>query len=247
MKKEFIESILENLRYLGFGEAIFNEQLEQEMGKGNKEFQLITEAQFDEWNRVNATLHFRRAENDQKYYFVRYDASLEYHDYPKYNKRQTFYITKGSGVSFRESFNLLQGRSVYKNLTNLDEAKYHAWIQLDFTQRTPDNTNYKVRQFREQHGYNLEKILLKYPIQELNDENLKMNLILSLKKGNLHPVTFVKRHKKENMYIAAAPESKTLTIWTIENRAALKHLIGKEQPRDDLTLSALTRSSRNGG
>ncbi|MBN9379866.1 MAG: hypothetical protein J0H74_03820 [Chitinophagaceae bacterium] len=227
MKKEFIESIQENLRYLGFGEARFNEELEEEMERGAKEFQLTTEAHFDDDSKVEATLHFRRAENDEKYFFIRYDASLTYPDDPGYRLQQTFYIHKGSGVTFKESFNLLEGRSVYKNLTNLDEEKYSAWIQLDFTQRTPDCQNYKVRQFRDQYGYNLERVLMSYPIQELTDEALKENLIRSLKKGNLHGVTFVKDTKKEKMFIAACPEFKTITICSQAVRHSRLHLLHK--------------------
>ena len=230
MKTEFIESIQENLRYLGFGEARFNEELEQEMERGMKEFQLTAEAHFDEDSKVEATLHFRRAENDQKYFFIRYDASLTYLDDLEYRLQQTFYIHKGSGVTFKESFNLLEGRAVYKTLTNLDEEKYNAWIQLDFTERTSGNQNYKTRQYRDQHGYNLEKVLMSYPIKELEDEDLKANLIRSLCKGNLHPVTFVKGNKTERMYITACPEFKTITICSQAvrlNRLHLPHKVKK--------------------
>jgi len=224
MKREFIAFLQENLRYLGFGEASpFNEQLEQEMEKGQKEFQLVTEAHFDDSSKLEATLHFRRAENDQKYFFTRYDAALLYIDNPEYNRKQTFYINNGSGVTFKESFNLLQGRAVYKNLVNADEVKYHAWIQLEFEERMPNN-NYKVRQFREGHGYDLGKVLSSYPIKELEDEALKTNLILSLQKGNLHPVTFVKERKKEKLYIAACPQFKTIKICST---SLLKHYEGK--------------------
>jgi hypothetical protein len=215
MKKEFIESLQENLRYLGFGEtAMMQEQLAEEMEKGNDEFQLTTEAHFDEWSKVEATLYFRKAKNDQKFFFIKYDASLMYLEHSEYNRQQTFYLSYGSGVTFKEAFNLLQGRAVYKRLTNADEEKYHAWIQLDFAARTPNN-NYKVRQFRDQYGYDLEKTLNGYPIKELEVEELKMNLIRSLHKGNLHPVTFVKDRKNEKMCITACPQFKTISIYTV--------------------------------
>jgi len=220
MNKEHILFLQENLRSLGFGESMTsNEILEQEMEKGHKEFQLVTTSDFDEWSRMEATLSFRRAENDSKYFFTRYYASLLYHENPDFNRSQTFYISSGSGVSFKESFNLLQGRAVNKNLTNLDGEKYNAWIQLDFNERTA-NHNYKVRQFRAQHGYDLEKILHNYPIRELAPEELKLNLIASLKRGNLHPVTFVKKDKPEKMYIAACPQYKTITILSQAVRVA---------------------------
>ncbi|MBN8852772.1 MAG: hypothetical protein BGO55_03365 [Sphingobacteriales bacterium 50-39] len=212
MKKDFIAFLQENLRYLGFGEsASGTEKLEQEMEKGQKEFQLTTEAHFDEWSKMEATLYFRKSENDQKYFFIRYDASLQYPDNSEHNKLQTFYIHNGAGVTFKEAYNLLEGRAVYKHLTDSDEMKYHAWIQLNFMEIMPNN-NYKIRQFREGHGYDLERVLYDYPIKELEDDDLRANLIRSLQKGNLHLVTFAKERKKEKMYIAACPQSKTIVI-----------------------------------
>src|SRR5882672_1512693 len=145
---------------------------------------------------------------------------------------QTFYIFKGTGITLKEAFNLLQGRAVNKNLTNLDGEKYNAWIQLDFGTRTSGN-NYRVRQFRAQYGYDLEKILYTYPIRELQEDELKANLIRSLKKGNIHPVTFAKTNKIEKMYIEACPQFKTISIYSLAVRAAhqlnsQKDLRGKE-------------------
>jgi hypothetical protein len=220
MKKDNLTFLQENLRYLGFGEALpLNDQLDQKVEAGEKEFQLTTEVHFDEWSRIEATLYFRKADQLDMYFFNKYIAYLSYHDRPDHNKEQTFYINKGSGVSLKEAFNLLQGRAVNKNLTNFDGEKYNAWIQLDFGARTSNN-NYKVRQFRSQYGYDLEKVLYSYPIRELQEEELKANLIRSLKKGNVHPVTFAKTNKIEKMYIEACPQFKTISIYSLAVRAA---------------------------
>jgi len=231
MKQNFLLLLEENLRYLGFGEASsFHEQLEQEIEKGNKEFQLSTETHFDELSVVEATLYFRQAENDRKYFFVRFDASLVYHDFPEYNVKQTFYINNGSGVTYKEAYNLLQGRAVYKTLTNLDEEKYTAWIQLEIHEKLPTG-NYRVRQFRASYGYDLEKVLHTYPIRELEDEALRANLIYSLQKGNLHPVTFAKKEKTEKVYIAASPQFKTIVICTETVRRAQMSHFRKDSPK----------------
>jgi len=189
-----------------------SELLELEMQKGIKEFQLKTAACFDEWSNIQATLYFRKADNYDMYYFNKYDALLIYDSDPKRNRAQTFYISKGKGVTLKEAFNLLQGRAVYKNLVDPEGVEYNAWIQLSFSERTPNNTNYKVRHFGDRYGYDLEKALSNYPIRELEDEHLKQNLLYSLKKGNIHPVTFTKSNKIEKMYIEACPEFKMITI-----------------------------------
>jgi len=213
----------EKLRYLGFGETVaFSDRMEIEIQKGMTAFQLETATCFDEWSTVHATLYFRKSDNFDLYFFTKYDVLLIYDTDATSSKRQTFYIKNGNGVTFKEAFNLLQGRAVYTTLWNADDVKCSAWIQLSFCERTRDNTNYKVRQFGENYGYDLEKVLSTYPIRELQDEKLKMNLICSLKKGNVHPVTFVKANKMEKMFVEACPASKGLKIFSEAARAAQK-------------------------
>lgn len=214
MKKDNLSFLQENLKYLGFGEIPpFNDQLAGEIGKDQREFQLTTEVHFDEWSRLEATLYFRKAGQQDMYYLTKYTAELSYSDTPDLNRMQTFHIFKGAGVTLKEAFNLLQGRAVYKDLTSDDGEKYYAWLQLDFKVRTAMN-NYKTRQFRQSYGYDLEKVLVNYPIRELRDEELRANLIRSLKKGNIHPVTLDKVNKVEKMYIEACPQFKTIILHT---------------------------------
>ncbi|MHA4875680.1 hypothetical protein, partial [Enterococcus faecium] len=64
---------------------------------------------------------------------------------------QTFYIHKGKGVTAKEAYNLLEGRSVYKELTNKAGVAYKDWIQLDFTKKDKHG-NHEVKQFHENYG-----------------------------------------------------------------------------------------------
>jgi hypothetical protein len=233
MTNNNLSLLQENLRYLGFGETLsFNDQLEQEVGKGQKEIHLTTEAYFDGWSKLEATLYFRKSDQQDMYFLTKYTAKLCYIENPELNKTQTFYIFKGAGVTLKEAFNLLQGRSVNKDLIDSDGEKYNAWIQLDFSSKTLMN-NYKIRQFRVQYGYDLEKILSAYPIKELGTEALKLNFIRSLKKGNIHPVTFAKANKTEKKYIEACPQFKTIGIYSLALRAAQKAGILKDLREND--------------
>jgi len=213
----------EKLRYFGFGEGIAsNDRLETEIQTGGAAFQLETAACFDEWSTIKATLFFRKSDKFDLYFFTKYDVLLMYDTDPAAARGQTFHIKNGCGVTFKESFNLLQGRAVYTSLWSSDDLKYSAWIQLSFSERTRDNTNYRVRQFGENYGYDLEKVLGTYPIRELQDEKLKMNLLYSLRKGNVHPVTFVKSNKMEKMFVEACPATKGLKIYSEAIRAVQK-------------------------
>ncbi|HMH23826.1 MAG TPA: hypothetical protein VK563_18700 [Puia sp.] len=228
MNTENLEFLQESLKYLGFGEKLLlNQQLEELIAKQPKDFVLETEAFYDEETRLETTLHFRRSEQLDMYFFNRYEAKLCFGGDPARDRGHTFYINKGSGVTLREAYNLLQGRAVNKDLTDSEGQKYNAWIQLNLDERDGNN-NYKMKQFRLQYGYNLEKTLEKYPIRELKNEILKTSLIKSLKKGNLHTVSFEKPNKIEKMLIEANPQYKTINIYSFGNRSG-----GKASPKQD--------------
>jgi hypothetical protein len=63
-------------------------------------------------------------------------------------------------------------------------------VKLDFDNKK-ESGNYRVHSFHENFGYNLEKIIEKYPLAELKNESVKEALLQSLRKGNLQEVTWV--------------------------------------------------------
>jgi hypothetical protein len=222
MNNENLEFLHDNLKYLGFGDnTLLNQQLEEQILKESKEIELYTEAYFDDFCRLEAKLYFRRSDQKEMYFFNKYEALLRYPDDPDKNRSQTFYINKGMGVTFKEAFNLLQGRAVNKDLVNIEGEKYNAWVQLNFEEKDL-HSNYKVKQYRAQYRYELEKVLENYPIRELQNEETKAVLIRSLRRGNLQLVTFVKVSKTEKMFIEANPMFKTINIFPLAIRAARK-------------------------
>lgn len=213
MNHENLTFLLESLKYMGFGDRPeLNEQLEHSIGQALPEFNLETEHFFDETCKLETVLYFRRGNRSDMYFFNRYIARLYYPFDQDRNREQTFYISKGRGVTFKEAFNLLQGRAVYKRLINLDGEAYFAWVQLNFDEKDA-RQNYKTKQFYPQYGYDLEKLLERYPIRELLLPQLRESLIRSLKRGNRHTVTFTKTNKVEKMLIEACPQFKTITIY----------------------------------
>jgi hypothetical protein len=155
------------------------------------------------------------------YFINKYTVRLNSEKNPDCDRIHTFYIHKGSGVTLREAFNLLQGRSVNKDLTNMDGQKYTAWMQLNLREKDEFN-NFLVNKFRERYGYNLEKALEKYPIRELRNEEQRVSLIKQLKKGNQCLATFEKRAKTEKMFIEANPRLKTINIYPIRSKHSLE-------------------------
>ena len=220
--KENLEYLNTRLKYLGFGEnTTLNMILEQEMRREEPTFDLYTEAFFDEETKLEARLNFGRGKTTDWYFFNKYVALLRYPDNPDKEKQQTFHIDKGRyGVTFKEAFNLLQGRCVYKKFVRKhdEEEKYMSWIRLDFADKTLSG-NHKIKYLYDR--YSLEKSLDAYEIRELDSEVLKERIIRSLQRGNLHPVTVSLQSKRlARKYIYANPEANTIVILTPATGAA---------------------------
>jgi phosphoglycerate-specific signal transduction histidine kinase len=102
------------------------------------------------------------------YFFNSYQVSLaKDENSPKMN--QSFYIEKSNNITLKEAFNLMNGRAVNKDLTNKEGQLYNAWVQLDFKNADAQG-NYKLRQFHQNYGFDLEKVLSALPIKELASE-----------------------------------------------------------------------------
>ena len=109
----------------------------------------------------------------------------------------------------------------------MEGEKYKAWIRLDFGEKDLHD-NYKIKQYGLRYGYDLEKVLEKYPIRELQEEKTKAELYRSLQRGNRQSVTFDKPTKSERMYIEANPMFKTINIYPHVVKVAKK--TGSEPP-----------------
>jgi hypothetical protein len=97
-------------------------------------------------------------------------------------------------------------------------------MKLDFDKRDA-YSNYAIRQFRPDYGFDLEKVLKHYPIDELTDEITKATLLTALQRGDLYPVTFVKKRKTEKMLIEANPPFKTINIYpAVDLQKLSKHV-----------------------
>ena len=135
------------------------------MEKQNPDFALNMEKNYGTDN-VKATLHFKKSDESDMFFFNRYDLQLKKENNDEAIK-QTFYPNKN--ITLKEGYNLLDGRAVHKTLTNKEDEKYQAWLQLDFKNNTQSG-NYQLKQFHHNYGFDLEKILSKYPIKELENE-----------------------------------------------------------------------------
>jgi hypothetical protein len=209
MNQKNFDYLRDQVKFTGFGEALEND-LSEKMQKQSPEFQLYHNTKFGN-DVATATLHFKKSEQSEMYFFNKYDLTLKQEANPEMMK-QTFYINKGNNITLKEGYNLMSGRAVNKDLTNKEGQVYNAWLQMDFKE-TDKNGNYQMKQFHKNYGFDLAKELAKHPIKELTGEQDKERLMESLQKGNRQAVTFTKEGNEQQMFIEANPRFKSLNIY----------------------------------
>jgi hypothetical protein len=220
MNEQNLQYLKDNIKYLGFGEKLYPE-LEKNIQQGSPEFQLKLQTEYNK-DKVSTVLHFKKSETSDMYFFNRYNATLEKTNAQKID--HTFYLSKGNGVTTKEAYNLLNGRAVFKDLTNSEGQKYKAWIQLDLKNKD-DNGNYKIKQFHENYGYDLESAIKQFPIKELDEAGSTKTLLRSLEKGNLQSVTFETDGNTSKMFVEANPQYKTINIYDGQIKPAQKEVV----------------------
>ncbi len=223
MNQKNFEYLRDQVKYTGFGEGLEND-LKQKIQEGTSEFKLQHQTLYGK-DSVTATLNFSQSKQSDMYFFNSYQVSLQKENSTE-TMDQTFYINKGNNITLKEAYNLMEGRSVNKDLTNKEGQVYNAWVQMDFKQ-SDDNGNFKLKHYHENYGYDLEAVLSKHPIKELGNEEYKSNLMDSLKKGNLQSATFQLNGAEQKQYIEANPQFKTINIYDssmqrVDNRHAKK-------------------------
>jgi hypothetical protein len=223
MNQENFEYLQNTLRYTGFGDKL-NKELEMQLQNQPPEFTLKTDFSINK-SRMETTLHFRKSDKSEMYFFNKYDAELK-NEGKDQNRSQTFYITKGGGITSKEAFNLLEGRAVNKDFFNQDGEKYNAWVRLDFESKDK-YSNYEMNKYHNNYGYDLEKTLEKYPIKDMINEESRKILLASLRKGNLQSVIIEKDGRPEMIFIEANPQFKSINMYDCQMQPVLDKSLKK--------------------
>ena len=240
MNQKNLEYLSDQVKFTGFGEGL-EKELQEKMQKQTPEFQLTHNTKFGN-DDLMTSLHFKKSDQTEMYFFNRYDISLK-PEHSKDKMEQIFYISKGNNITLKEAYNLMNGRSVNKDLTNKEGQVYNAWMQMDFKQ-TNSNGNYKIKQFHQNYGYDLESVLAKHPIKELNNEQEKSRLMQSLQKGNKQSVTFMQNDNEQKHFIEANPQFKTITIYD-NNMKRLDTRQSKEEKQGQGESKTAKQSAKN--
>ena len=216
----------DQLKYTGFGDKL-NEELKEKMNQ-TSDFTLMHAEKYGN-DSVSAVLHFKKSEQSDFFFFNKYQLSLV-KDGNQEPLKQTFYLDKS--ITLKEGYNLLDGRAVHKTLTTKEDQKYNAWLQLDFKNLNKSG-NYEMKQYHQNYGYDLEKVLGKYPIQELNNEKFKESLIKSLQRGNLQSATFLLDGQEKKLFITPNLSFKTITAYDSNMQRLPLQSLGQKQEQKE--------------
>lgn len=253
MNTQNAEFLKKSLLNLGFGDKL-NAELDKEMAAKTPEFKLGLQHEFNQ-KTVDYTLHFKAGDSQDMYFFNKYDATINHKDDPAKNIDQTFFINKGSGITAKEAFNLMEGRAVHKQLYNLEGQKYQAWLTLDDKNLT-ENGNKKIKHYHENYGYDLEKTIAGKGIKELEDPKTKEELLYSLKKGNAQQISIGGGDGDKKYFIAANPQFKTVDLYDHQmkkikreellatDQKPARNLKQREQQKEDAPAKKQSRKSK---
>lgn len=233
MNTENLTYLKDNVKYMGFGESLSSE-LEKNIRENKADFRLQYKAEINQ-KPFEATLHFRKSDNTDMYFFNSYQAGLERKN--KETLEQTFYLNKGKGITAKEAYNLLEGRSVHKELTNKTGEAYKAWVQLDLSNKDK-NGNYEVKQYHENYGYDLKSAVSKFAVTEMDGAEKEKSLMQSLQKGNIQMVNMDSKEGPQKMFIEANPQFKTINLYDEKFKRVQKealeqyHALGPSQGQE---------------
>lgn len=230
MNQKNFDYLSKQMQWIGLGDGLLP-KLKEAIEKGEKEFTIGHSQEFGKQSTA-ATLHFRKSDTSDMYFFNKYNFLLK-----KPNEdpiKQSFYINPNEkNVTFKEAYNLMNGRAVYRELATKEGEKYKAWVQLDF-KNTDKYGNFEIKKFTEQYGYDLKSVLSARPIKELNNIDERNKLVDALERGNRYPVTFDQNGKEVKAFIEAAPQYKSLNYYNENHkRIDFQTITASLQPSTD--------------
>lgn len=223
MNTQNLAYLQKQLLNLGFGEGM-NQDLEKQIEAKTPEFTLNSTNEYNQ-QKMDYTLHLKAGSEQKMYFFNKYDAKMN-------NEQQTFYINKGSGITAKEAYNLMDGRSVRKELENRDGEKYKAWITLDKSDRN-ENGNAKLQTYSDKWNYKPEKAIDVMDIVGIKEDGARDKLMKSLEKGNRHQVEALRDGKPVKLFLEANPAEHRLNITNYKGEVQqLEHYKKSEAKQD---------------
>jgi hypothetical protein len=158
-------------------------------------------------------------QHPNRYHAYAYRASLKSDPV----KSRVFEVRSDPCFTLPDAFNLLNARAVQKLVLDWPSRQMKSsWFQLDFSKK---DTNGNVRLDKlnvSDKNFAVSKALSRYPVKELMNPDERVNLFLSLLKGNAEPVTVIKNGKEMKAFAQADPGNTTVHVFANWNGKMMK-------------------------
>lgn len=192
-------SVENKLKDAGFNNAF--SKAERYMKLGQAKFTVPVSYYLNEKERIDHSLDFKK-DDSGFYQFEGFRTRLHDHTKLSENKQQYFSADQPDSFNAAQAYDLLSGRAVF------DQG---SWKQLDFNDRDSDG-NYKIKEFPQSYGYNIEKALSKLPLK-ISDQLEFSELITSLKDGRREEAILLKDGQEQKVFIEANPQYRSVNIY----------------------------------
>jgi hypothetical protein len=220
MNRENLKYLQANLEYLGFGKTL-HASLENCIEFGLPRFRMTLDVKIpmpnpknrpDCFDIVQYQLEIAKESDTDNYAFDRYDVYLRpaIRPYEMFNHR--FYIHQGEGITVNESYNLLSGRALNKDVILKNGEKANMWLKLDFARRDGE-IGYDINCYSKNYGFDVADIIGKFMVQDIDKPGFQEQLLKSLERGSLHEVVFFSKGNQVAGFVTANPQFKTLDFY----------------------------------
>lgn len=225
----------EMLLNLGFGEEI-RVPLREKMEAGEEEFTLVHSREFGK-DKVESVLHFSKGDDKEKdlTFFNRYDATLKKDGME--DLTQTFFVGKKYNYTLQERYNMMDGRSAYREQPKMVPTAgeeglqkmvptgetYWAWRGLNF--KEADNYgNFLPKVVFWDH----EKELQKYPIKAIDEKYDRTRIMRPLEKGNQVQVMLVRDGQETPAIVVANPRMMRLDFYDTDGQSLIVRKVARQ-------------------
>lgn len=204
MKPENLKFLSDQMLYCGFGKDL-EKKLQTAMNKGKDEFSLNTKLSYGSYDgekEASYKLNFKKG-NDDMYFFNSYHISMG-------DETAKIFVNRGEkNITSKEAFNLMEGRTVYRELQSKEGEKYTAWVQMKPETLKEDIVRYQT--YNDKYGFDVKTAMSKINENGFFFNFNSENIIANLKKGNL-----VEIHDADHaikLLVAANPGERGLSIF----------------------------------
>lgn len=96
-----------------------------------------------------------------------------------------------------------------------------------------ENGNRKLKQFHQNYGFDVEKVLKDVRVLEFENPQSKENVLRSLKKGNAQQITVPQDDQQKKYFIAANPQFKTVDLYDEQMKKIKREVLLQPELKTD--------------